>query len=254
MTRSVGPSILSEVVHPKAFDVPEHYHELAYFMLIVGGSYTERFAGRSVDHQPMSLLWHREGISHRDRIGTAGARCFIVEIKHSGLDGLREFSSVPSDFVEVGSRLVWTAARLFSEFKGWRSGSDLVAEGLALEMLGLAARHDAVSESRAPVWLRKIVERLNEEYTGNISTSDLAGDVDVHPVHLASVFRKFRGETIGDHVHRLRVEHASKMLADGNTPLAEIAYSAGFCDQSHFTRLFKRYTGMTPGQFRRSVV
>lgn len=251
--RSLESSILSEVVHAQAWNVPEHYHELAYFTFIVGGSYTERFAGRTVDHQPMSLLWHQAGISHKDRIGVDGARCFMVEVRHQGLNGLREYAAVPDDFVETGTPMVWAASRLFREFKNWGSGSELVAEGLTLEMLGLAARRRPPIETRPPAWLRKIVERLNEEYASSISTSTLAADVDIHPVYLASVFRKFQKETVGEYVQRLRVRHASRMLADVETPLVEIAYSAGFSDQSHLNRMFKRYTGMTPGEFRRCL-
>lgn len=251
--RSLPSAILSEVVHRDEFEVPEHYHELAYFTFIVGGSYTERFCGTMTDHRPMSLLWHQAGISHKDRIGAGGARCFTIEIKHNGLSGLRDYAEVPSDFVEIGTSMVWTAARLFREFRNWEDASDLVAEGLTLEMLGLAAQRRDLYESRPPAWLRKVVERLNEEYTGSISTSALAEDIDVHPVHLASVFRRFRGETIGEYIQGLRVHHASKLLPKLDVPLVEIAYSAGFSDQSHFNRLFKRRTGMTPGEFRRSL-
>lgn len=251
--RSIASSILSEVVHGKPLDVPEHYHELAYFTFIVGGSYTERFCGNTTDHRPMSLLWHRAGISHKDRIGTCGARCFTVEIGRQGLESLRGYSPEPEDFVAVGTPIVWTAARLFREFKNWESGSELIAEGLTLEMLGLAAQHRTHLERHPPAWLRKVVERLKEEYTGSISTSTLAAEVDIHPVHLASVFRKFRKETVGEYVQRLRVHHASRMLTKVDTPLVEIAYSAGFSDQSHLNRIFKRHTGMTPGEFRRSL-
>jgi len=251
--RVVLSSILSEVVHGQPLDVPEHYHELAYFTLIVDGSYTERFCGSTTDHRPMSLLWHPAGISHKDRIGDCGARCFTIEIKHRGVEGLREYAPVPDDFVEIGTPMVWVAARLFREFKDWGTDSELVAEGLTLEMLGLASQHDTTIDGRPPAWLSTILDRLHEEYTESISTSALADDVDVHPVHLASVFRKFQKETVGEYVQRLRVHHASKMLGDPETPLAEVAYSAGFSDQSHFNRLFKRHTGMTPGMFRRCL-
>jgi AraC-like DNA-binding protein len=51
----------------------------------------------------------------------------------------------------------------------------------------------------------------------------------------------------------VRIEHAARQLADTNVSLAEIAQSAGFSDQSHFSNLFRRHTGQSPYQFRRSV-
>src|SRR5688572_25095967 len=240
--RSVGSSILSEIVHPNAVDVPEHSHELAYFTLVLGGAYTERFGPQVRDHDPMSVLWHRAGISHKDRIGDSGARCFTVEIKHERMETLAQYSPVPIDFAETGTSVVWLAARLFREFKNWNQDSDLIAEGLTLEMLGHAARSGLACEGRRPKWLSAISDRLNDQFLDNISTGELADGAGVHPVHMASVFRRFYGQTVGEYVQQLRVAHASRMLIRGR-PLAEIAYESGFTDQSHFNRLFKRHTG-----------
>jgi len=251
--RMVASSILTEIVHHDRFNLPEHSHELAYFTLVLGGSYIESFGRRTDEHAPMTLLWHRAGIFHKDRIGENGARCFTVEIQESGMETFEQFTKVPLDFTEIGTPLVWTAARLFSEFKGWGDCSELIAEGLTFEMLGLAARRASVIERRPPKWLSSIVERLDAEFNEPVSTSELAEDAGVHPVHLASVFRKFHGETIGEHVQRRRVRHASELLGVREMPLADIAYACGFSDQSHFTRIFKRCVGMTPGAFRTSL-
>jgi AraC family transcriptional regulator len=51
-------------------------------------------------------------------------------------------------------------------------------------------------------------------------------------------------------LHRLRVQFACRQLARKGTNLAAVAAAAGFADQSHFTRVFKQFTGMTPGAFR----
>jgi AraC family transcriptional regulator len=252
--RAAGSSILSEIVHRGAFDVPEHSHELAFFTLVLGGAYTERFGRNVREHDPMSLLWHRPGISHKDRIGECGARCFTIEIKREGIETLSQYAPVPVDFDETGTAIVWVAARLFREFKNWTHCSDLVAEGLTLEMLGLAARRASTPEKRPPKWLLQIVDKLRAEFTENHSTSRLAKEFGVHPVHLASAFRRFHGQTIGEYIQRQRVLLASRLLAGRGKDLINISYDCGFTDQSHFNRIFKRHTGMTPGEFRRSIV
>jgi AraC family transcriptional regulator len=252
--RALPSSILCEVVHPEAFDVPEHSHELAYFTLVLGGAYSEKFGPHVQDHDPMSLLWHRAGISHKDRIGDCGARCFTIEIKRAGIETLQQYSPIPLDFTETGTHVVWLAARLFREFKNWTSCSELIAEGLTLEMLGNAARRTSLKEDKLPpTWLPGIVNRLRAEFKMNHSTSRLAEEASIHPVHLATVFRRFHGQTIGEYTQRLRVSHASRLLIEGKHELIEIAYESGFSDQSHFNRLFKRYTGITPAEFRRSL-
>ena len=126
-------------------------------------------------------------------------------------------------------------------------------EGLLLEMLAMATRLKMPVEKRPPIWLARVVDRLREEYPQNVSTSDLAGEAGVHPVHLAAVFRQFHHQTVGEYQQRLRVHFASQLLSNLELPLIEVAQSAGFSDQSHLTRIFKRFSGMTPGSFRALV-
>jgi AraC family transcriptional regulator len=251
--RAVGSSILSEVIHVTSLDVPAHSHELAYFTLVLGGGYSERFGTKMRDLEPMSVLWHRPGISHKDRISSNGARFFMIEVKREGMDALAQYASVPLDFAEFGTSVVWVAARLFREFKNWGPLSELVAEGLTLELLGQAARRETTLDKDPPKWLLQVVDRLHDEFSNCTSTSRLAEEAGVHPVHLASVFRRFHGQTIGEYTQRLRVSRASRLIIEGKLELAEIAYESGFADQSHFQRLFKRHTGMTPADFRRSL-
>ena len=125
--------------------------------------------------------------------------------------------------------------------------------GITLELLGNLMRSRGTIDRRPPKWLSRVIERLDMEFAENISSEDLAADAGVHPVHLASVFRKFQNETIGDHVQKKRVEHARELLHKADLPLCEIAYVCGFADQSHFTRIFKRRVGMTPGAYRNSL-
>jgi AraC family transcriptional regulator len=75
----------------------------------------------------------------------------------------------------------------------------------------------------------------------------------VHPVHLAQTFHKTYRCTVGDYVRKLRIEYACRELATSTKPIVDIALAAGFCDQSHFTRTFKRAIGAAPFQYRESL-
>jgi AraC family transcriptional regulator len=71
-----------------------------------------------------------------------------------------------------------------------------------------------------------------------------------HPVHVAQTFRRFHECTIGEYLRRLRVDFACKELVGSEKAMSEIALAAGFSDQSHFNRSFKREVGMSPSQYR----
>jgi AraC family transcriptional regulator len=93
-------------------------------------------------------------------------------------------------------------------------------------------------------------ERLDSRIGTRPSLAELAALARVHPVHLARSFRQHYGVSIGEYVRRLRLEWAAAQLAATQTPIALLAAQAGFADQSHFTRAFKRHTGLTPGRYR----
>ncbi len=73
----------------------------------------------------------------------------------------------------------------------------------------------------------------------------------MHPVYLASVFRRIHRQTIGEYLRALRVRQAVNLLRRTDVPLAHVATTLGFADQAHFTRVFGAIVGMTPSAFRR---
>ncbi len=101
-------------------------------------------------------------------------------------------------------------------------------------------------------WLLQARDLLHDRFSEDLSLSEVAAAVGVHPVHLARVFRKEYGCTLGDYIRKLRVEFACRKLANSETPLAQIALLSGYSDQSHFSNAFRRQMGMTPGEFRRT--
>jgi AraC family transcriptional regulator len=252
--RSFSSSIITEVVHKQGKSLPQHSHQLAFFSLLLDGSYSESYRRKNFTHRPMTISWHPSGFSHRDEIGQNGGRFFSIEIQPKSLQTLKEYTRIPEDFHEKSTSLVWLACRLYHEFKNWQFCSELVAEGLTLEMLAHSARKEAGLEKAPPKWLNLVLEKLNDEFIETPTTAELAAEAGVHPVHLAAVFRKFQNRTIGEFVQNLRIKKASELLLTSRLPLAEIALLTGFSDQSHFTRIFKRITGTTPGTFRKMLI
>ena len=118
-----------------------------------------------------------------------------------------------------------------------------------LELFAASAR--LVGATRVPDWLREVHTTVERCFRESLTLTDLARTVDVHPTHLAREFRRHYGSTIGETLRDLRVAYAKRRLASPAS-LQEIAQEAGFADQSHFTRTFRKATGMTPSMFRRA--
>ncbi len=144
--------------------------------------------------------------------------------------------------------LAW---RLAAELRATDAAAPLAAEGLALELLAAASREEASRRiDRAPSWLSSAEDLLRARVGDCVRLSELANEIGVPPVQVARAFRARYGVSVGEYGRRTRVEWAAAEIARGDRSLAEIATEAGFADQSHFTRLFKRYLGTTPGQYR----
>ena len=104
---------------------------------------------------------------------------------------------------------------------------------------------------RPPAWVLQLRDALHDTYEEPGSLDELARGVGRHPMHVARAFREHFGDSIGDYVRRLQTEAARRLITTTDQPLARIALRAGFTDQSHMNRLFRRALGCTPGQLRR---
>lgn len=244
--------LLTEVAYPSRSDISQHSHQQACFCFVLEGSYVERYRHKVIECQPSHLIYRPAGEVHSDHFGHAGGRCFIIEVETPWLTGLRERSirlDEPTSF-RSGS-LAWLATKLRQESRQVDHFTPLTVEGLMLEMSAEMARSSAkTSGPKRPRWLDRTKEILHENFNGGLTLSGIAEAVGVHPVYMAEMFRQHHHCTVGEYVRRLRVEFASRKLSQTDAPLSEIALAAGFAHQSHFSRTFKRLTGLTPAQYR----
>ena len=244
---------LTETAYAPKTTVPTHAHHHACFCLVLQGAYTELYKGKTIECRPSHLIFRPAEEMHSDHFGDHDVRCFIIEVEREWLTRLLRGRSIwmdePASF-QSGS-LAWLAMKLRHESQQADDFTSLTIEGLMLEVVAQIARSSMkISEPRPPRWLNRAKEILPDNFTERLTLSEIAEAVGVHPVYLAGVFRQHYHCSIGDYVRQLRVEFASRELSTTAAPLGDIALAAGFAHQSHFSRTFKRLTGMTPAQYR----
>jgi AraC-like DNA-binding protein/ligand-binding sensor protein len=98
--------------------------------------------------------------------------------------------------------------------------------------------------------LRKAERYIWENYTRKISLQEIAEASGLSAPYFSTIFKDEMGENLSSYLNRLRVEKASRMLLETDLSLSEIAGSCGFEDQSWFSKIFKSFTGMSPGKYR----
>jgi AraC family transcriptional regulator len=93
---------------------------------------------------------------------------------------------------------------------------------------------------------------MDAQPDAHLSIDSLARVAGLSPAHFARAFKESVGRAPHQHLLALRLESARRMLDAPDATLSDIALRAGFADQAHFTRFFKRHYGMTPGMLLRS--
>jgi AraC family transcriptional regulator len=244
--------MLAEIAYPSDHKTPEHSHDHAYLSLTLKGTYTKLYGGRRVECAPQTLVFHPPFQKQSGYCGQAGGRSFLIQIEPALLDRLCCRPLIPHRLAifREGS-LVSFAARLYREFRSRDEFSPLVIEGLLLEILAQASRRLAEAlpatfdGSRAAPrrWLEQTKEILHARFSEPVNLRAIAETVGVHPVYLASEFRRKYRVTVGEYARNLRVDFARRQLASTETRLVEIALESGFANQSHFATTFKRVTG-----------
>jgi AraC-like DNA-binding protein len=230
--------------------LPPHSHELAFFCLLLEGGYREDYGSRTVSYRPFTVAYHPPAETHRTEMFGSGARVFNIEVSPEWLTAA---GTEPPPVADIaGGDLTWLATHLFREYRDLPgAAAPVAAEALILEMLALAGGCATRAGSGRPRWLSRAVDYVESEFRRSLRIGEIAAEVGTHPAHLSRVFRRHVGVPIGEYVHRLRVRYASEQLRRPGARLADVAASAGFADQSHMTRVFKRLTGITPGDFPR---
>jgi AraC family transcriptional regulator len=220
-----------------------------YLACVLGGSLEKWFGRRTIGLERGRAVTMPVGARHGATFGPDGARVAIVKLH----DPSRPSGACLDRLAELRApRLVWLAARLADELHASDTAAPLAAEGFALELLAATSREQSGEPRarRAPLWLREAEELMRAHGGECVRLGELAGAVGVHPARLARAFRDRHGVSVGEYGRRVRIESAAAAVGGTDSPLATIAAEAGFADQSHFTRLFKRYVGTTPARYR----
>ena len=243
--------VVNRLVHNQARALPSHAHQAGFVSLMLAGQYRETAGFMQFCYQPFSCVYHPPGMDHRDGVGRAGVTLLTLEFKPELFDAVDFADLRLRPIVDLsGRRSAWELMDLHRRISAGE-GNPLDLESRAVALAFSIVR----SPARVPRDLRSVRrarEYLNAHFGENLTLAQVARVAGVHPVYLGHIFREEFGETLGEHLNRIRVHAAAERLAHSELPLSSVALEFGFYDQSHFTRIFRQLTGTTPGMFRAS--
>lgn len=95
---------------------------------------------------------------------------------------------------------------------------------------------------------------INENYSSNISLDTVAKNSFITPSYLSLLFKQVLGINFVDYLHKIRLNKACELLRDPKLRSYEIAYMVGYNDDKYFIQIFKKHLGLTPSQYRDTLL
>ena len=99
--------------------------------------------------------------------------------------------------------------------------------------------------------ISRVIDYIYHGKNKTLTLNQLASLVNLTPKYLSALFHKETGQTLTVFIHKVLIEKAQNLLAHSDYSLGEISTYLNFSSQSYFISIFKRYTGITPGQYRK---
>jgi AraC-like DNA-binding protein len=240
---------------------PRHFHGTYSISVVEGGTGAVWCDGTNFTVPPAGLTLVNPGQVHTGGIAS-GATAMQYRVLYPSAALVQRFVGDESARSEPMFRrasvvdaslapLVARAHRLLGEPTRALERDEMLLSVLRL----LFDRHGDVRVARTAAaraesaGVRRVIEALHSSSERPTSLTAIAGLVGWTPAYLSRVFRRHVGMRPSAYLLQLRVEHGRRLLAGGATPV-QAAVAAGFADQSHFTRAFRRWTGTTPAVFR----
>jgi AraC family transcriptional regulator len=223
-----------------------------YLAFALAGAVHKTFQRTSSTLAEGSFMSIPAGAAHASAFGVEG--CQVLVIRARDEEGQRLVGSLlegPARRPARGASVLgW---QLAGELRCRDASSALALEGLALELLARAGRATLPEAGSRQPWVETVRELLDAATPRPITLRELGATVGRHPAQVARAFRQAHGVSVAEYTRWLRLEWATVAVTSTDDPLSRIALDAGFADQSHFTRCFRRHHGVTPGRYRELV-
>lgn len=170
---------------------------------------------------------------------------------------LNDFEDVAIPIQFKPENPLWFRDSLIKVIKLWQAGDTLglieaqiIASELIFSMLKQYGEFITKS-TKAPEDFNWITSYLTFYLSEDISVEDMAKRMRMSISNFSTLFRKHFGISPHQYLVKLRIQHAEELLLHSNLKLDEIAENCGFTNAQHFSKMFKKHTGRTPGSLRK---
>lgn len=256
--------------HPR-YVMPFHWHLESEIIMILEGSFDFTLDNENITAHPGDLLFIQDGIIHGGTPENCVYECLVFNMNtllmHT--DACRKYMRrvlhhellVKPYFPYANDALHERARKLFFLMKEDYPGRELSILGYLYELFGIIFKEELYTKSqdsqpgspKKMLPLKAALEWIEAHYSETITLYDLARTAGMSPTYFCRYFQALTHQTPFEYLNCYRVERACHQITTTELSSTEIAYNCGFNDSSYFIRIFKKYKGMTPRQYARSM-
>lgn len=250
-TLNVNGLIISDTEYRNKTHFPTHCHENPYFAFVLKGGYDEINKIDKSRHITGNVVFHNRHEKHSNQNFTPYSRILNLELTEGWLKHHDINPGKVENISEVDEKSIAPfASKLLFESIYSDHFSEISIDTLSVEILDSLLSSSNTSVDNSPVWAAKIREYLSDNAHDKISLADLSLQTGMHSVHISRAFRKYFRMSFGDYIRKQKIQKSLAYLLDKNYSITQIAHDCGFADQSHYTRIFRRFKGITPARYR----
>ena len=256
-----------ELLHARyrTYTFAKHMHEGAAFGIIEAGVETFYYQGAQHAAPAGHVIVFNPGEAHTGEAADTGGWRFRMFYLDAGLlkravqdmsEKAADIPFFPEPIIHDAQTVLMLRNLLISLEEG---GSLLERESRFLWTLAQFAKLHADSPARERAAgdergvVRLVRDYLEGHYRSNVSLEEIVALSGLSAYHLIRVFRQQVGLPPHAYLQQVRVNKARRLLRKGRS-IIDVALMTGFTDQSHFTRHFKKMTGVTPGQYQNTAI
>ena len=247
------PIILHDYVDEE-YDFPAHWHENIEIHYLFEGEGRLRCQGEEIALCAGDCAIVNGNELHQGDAGKCSYACIIFPVSFLGEERVLFKSLVRSAEIDR----IFT--RMYDAFRKKEAGYELVIKSETYALLAHLVRHDVkkrLSERRyesrfeALEKINETAQYLEEHFTEEITTEQLAKMAHLSEGYFCSLFKEVTGKSAKEYINDLKLRRGEELLTSTDMTVTEIAFCCGFSDANYFTRMFKKEKGISPREFRK---
>lgn len=262
----------------KAFDMAFHTHEASEIMYVIDGVCSVELLTESQNNSEVTLkkgefIILNGSVPHRLVVSDT-CRMLNIEFRFTLVDGFlfpsmkqlaEHEKALATLFHDPVSFLVLREFQdihhvlrsLVVELDASSTGFEPMAQILLVQLLIRIARLHQENMTRESsgtqgIYVQQCIEYLHQNYDRNVQIKDVGDAINLHPGYLQRVFKMKMGTSIMAYLNTYRMEKTQMLLRQTEIPIADIADYVGIGSRQYLHMMFKKHTGMTPVEYRKS--